>query len=76
MMIEAVIMTLIYICLVVLVVYVVFWVIEQLGVPIPAQVQKIVWIIVALICLLLLVRMLLPALKIASIVVPMVVSYG
>ena len=59
-MLEGVITTLIYICIAALVVYVVFWVIESLGVPLPPQLKKIVWIIFGLICVLLICRMLLP----------------
>lgn len=59
---EAVIGALIQLCLVVLVVYVVLWVISQLGISLPPQVVNIIWIIVALFALLLIVRNLLPKL--------------
>jgi hypothetical protein len=65
-MIEAVIMTLIYICVIALVVYLAFWVLEQIGVPLPPQVVKIIWIVVVLICLLLVVRVLLPPLHLGE----------
>jgi hypothetical protein len=65
-MIEAVIVTLIYICVIALVVYLAFWVLEQIGVPLPPQVIKIIWIVVVLICLLLVVRVLLPPLHLVE----------
>jgi hypothetical protein len=55
-MLEAVVTLLIYLCLLVLVVYIVTWVLGELGIPIPPQVMKIIWIIVALVVILLLVR--------------------
>lgn len=55
-MIENVILLLIYICLVVGVCWLVIWVLGQLGVPLPAQVVNIFWVIVVLIVLLLLWR--------------------
>lgn len=58
-MIEAVLTLLIYICILALVVYVVLWVLGTIGVPLPAQIVKIIWVIFALIVLLLLARMLL-----------------
>jgi hypothetical protein len=71
-MVEAVIMALIYICLIVLVVYVAFWVLTEIGVGLPAQVTKIVWIVVALICLLLIVRVLLPPLKLGALAMTLI----
>lgn len=68
-MIESVIMLLIYVCILALVVYLVIWVLGQIGVSLPPQVIKILWVIVALIVILLLARILLgggmhlPALK-------------
>jgi hypothetical protein len=73
-MIEGIIMALIYICLIVLVIYVAFWVLGQIGVAFPEQVQKIIWIIVALLCLLVLLRVLIPGLRLASDVVPRIVG--
>lgn len=73
-MIESIIMAMIYVCLIVLAVYIVVWVITELGVPVPAQVMKIVWIIVALICILLIVRVLLPGIKLASLPLPFLLS--
>lgn len=63
-MIEGAIMTLILICVVVLIVYVALWVLSTIGVPLPEQVIKVLWVIVALVCLLLLLRWLLPAIGI------------
>ena len=61
-MIETAIQTLILICVVVLIVYIALWVLSTLGVPLPEQVVKVLWVIVALVCLLLILRFLLPAL--------------
>ena len=61
-MVESVIMLLIYICLVVGVCWLVIWVLGQLGIALPAQVVKIFWVIVVLIVILLLYKMLAPAL--------------
>jgi len=62
-MIESVIMLLIYVCVVVGAAFLVIWVLGQIGVPLPAQVIKIFWIIVALIIILLLWRMIGPAIS-------------
>jgi hypothetical protein len=62
-MIEAVIMALIYLALVVLAIYVVLWVLGELGLVIPAQVLKILWVIVVLIALLIIVQTVLPGLR-------------
>ena len=59
-MIAALITALIYVCLVVMAVYLVFWVMEQIGIALPAQVVKIIWVIVALVVLLILVTRVLP----------------
>jgi hypothetical protein len=55
-MLETIVTLLIYLCLLVLVIYLVTWVLGELGIPVPAQVMKIIWIIVALIAVLYLVR--------------------
>jgi hypothetical protein len=55
-MVEAVIRLLIGLCLLVLCVFLILWVLAQLGIVIPAMVMKIVWVIVALIAVLLIVR--------------------
>lgn len=61
-MLEGVILGLIYLCLIVLAIYVILWVLAQLGIPIPDNVMKIIWVIVALVALLILVRTVLPKL--------------
>jgi hypothetical protein len=53
-MIDAVIYALISICVIVLVVYLVIWVLGQIGVPLPANVMRVIWVIVALLCVLVL----------------------
>jgi hypothetical protein len=60
---ESLVMLLIYICLVVGGAFLVIWVLGQIGVPLPAQVIKIFWVIVALIIILLLYRMIGPAIS-------------
>ncbi len=60
---ESLVTLLIYICLVVGGAFLVIWVLGQIGVPLPAQVIKIFWVIVALIIILLLYRMIGPALS-------------
>jgi hypothetical protein len=62
-MIETIITLLIYICLVVGACWLVMWVLEQLGVALPAQVVKIFWVIVVLIVILLLYRALAPVIS-------------
>ena len=64
---EALVMTLIYICLVVGACWLVIWVLGQLGVALPGQVIKIFWVIVVLICILLLYRLLAPMLHLGRI---------
>ncbi len=60
-MLPAVITFLIYICVLALVLYLIIWIIRDvLGVPIPAKVIQILWVIVALIVILWLVQMVLP----------------
>jgi len=59
---EAIIVLLIYICLAVAVGFLIIWVLNQIGVPLPAQVIKILWVVVALVCILLVWRMIGPAL--------------
>lgn len=59
-MLEAVIRLLIGLCLLVLCVFLVLWVLAQLGIVIPATVLHILWVIVALIAILIIVRALRP----------------
>lgn len=61
-MIESIITLLIYLCVLALVVYVVFWVLDTVGIALPEQIKRIIWVIVALIALLLILRVLLPRL--------------
>ena len=66
-MIEAIITALIYIVLLAVAVYLIFWVLEAIaGVAVPAKVQQLIWIVVALIAILLLVRILLPRLAVTA----------
>ena len=58
-MITAIITLLIYICVLALVVYLIIWVLGVIGVPLPAKVIQILWVIVALIALLFVVQVLL-----------------
>lgn len=59
-MIEAVIYALITICVIALVIYLVLWVLQTVaGLALPPKVVQIIWIIFALVCVLILVRLLL-----------------
>jgi hypothetical protein len=59
-MLAAVITFLIYVCILALVIYLIIWVLRDvIGVPIPPKVIQILWVIVALICILWLVNMVL-----------------
>lgn len=55
-MIETLIGLLIQVCLVALVIYVILWVLSAVGIQLPARVVQIIWIIVALVVILWLVR--------------------
>jgi len=60
-MLESVIMFLITVCVVAIVVYLVIWVLRDvLGLPLPAKVIQILWVVFALIVILFLVRLILP----------------
>ena len=60
-MLASVITFLIYVCVLALVIYLIVWVLRDiLGLPIPAKVIQILWVIVALIVILWLVQMVLP----------------
>lgn len=63
-MIESVIMMLIYLCLLAIAFYLIIWVLGQIGVTIPDQVMKIIWVIVVLLVILMIVRTVLPAMGI------------
>ena len=57
-MLTSIITFLIYLCILALVMYLVIWVIRDvIGVPIPAMVIQLLWVIVALIVILWLVQM-------------------
>jgi uncharacterized membrane protein len=58
-MIASVITFLIYLCLLAIVVYIVIWVLGIIGVPLPAKVIQLLWVIVGLIAILWLVQMVL-----------------
>lgn len=59
-MLPAVITFLIYICVLALVVYLILWVLtDVIGLPVPAKVVQILWVIVALVAILWLVQMVL-----------------
>lgn len=58
-MLASIITFLIYICVLALVIYLILWVLRDvLGLPIPAKVIQILWVIVALVVILWLVQML------------------
>lgn len=57
-MIEYVIMILIYLCLLAVAFYLIIWVLEQLGITIPPQVMKILWVIVVFLAILMIVKVL------------------
>jgi hypothetical protein len=60
-MIEAVIYGLIYLALLVLAVYIVLWVVGELGITLPPQVVKIIWVVVVLVALLIIVQTVVPS---------------
>ena len=60
-MLTTIITLLIYVCVVALVFYLVIWILRDVvGLPIPAKVIQILWVIFALIAILFLVRLILP----------------
>jgi len=62
-MVESILVLLIYIALVVGLVWLVLWVLEQLGVAAPPPVVKVAWVIAVLVIVLLLYRTLAPVLR-------------
>lgn len=54
---DAIVSFLITICIIAAVFYLVLWVLGQIGVPLPAQVIKIIWVIFGLLVLLALYHM-------------------
>lgn len=61
-MVESVVYALIYLALLILIMYLILWTLEQLGVALPPQVVKILWIIIALIAVLIIVQTVIPSL--------------
>lgn len=61
-MLETIIVMLIYLALLALAVYLVLWVLGEIGLTIPPQVLKIVWVVVILVAVLIIVRTVLPGL--------------
>lgn len=59
--IETVILAMIWLVVLAIVVYIVIYVLGQIGVVIPPQIIKLLWLIVMLVALLMLVRLILPA---------------
>lgn len=60
-MLTSVITFLIYICILAIAIYIVVWVLtDVIGLPVPAKVIQLLWVIVALIAILWLVQMVLP----------------
>ena len=59
---EAIIMMLIYLCLFAVIVFVVLYVLGQIGIVIPPRVLQLLWVVAALVVMLLIFRMLAPAL--------------
>ena len=63
-MIESVIMGLIWLCVLVICIYLVIWVLQQLGIVIPDNIMKIIWVIVVLVAILIVIRTILPGMGI------------
>lgn len=59
-MLEAVITSLIYLCIIAIAIYLVIWVLGQLGIAIPEPIMKIIWVIVILLAILFIARTILP----------------
>lgn len=73
-MIESVIMAMIYLVLMAIAVYIVLWVLAEIGITIPANIMKLLWVIVVLVALLMVVRTFLPAIGVrVSGVFPLIV---
>lgn len=56
-MLASVIYFLISLCILAIVVYIILWVLETVGVPIPPKVIQLLWVIVALVAILWLVQL-------------------
>lgn len=73
-MIESVIMLLIQLAVLALLVYLVIWVLEKIGIALPEKVVQILWVIVVLVAILLILRVILPAIGIKLVsVLPLLV---
>ena len=60
-MLASVVTFLIYLCILAIVIYLIIWVVQDvIGLPIPAKVIQLLWVIVALVAILWLVQMVLP----------------
>lgn len=53
---ESIIALLIYVCILALVIYLILWVLGEVGITLPAQVIRIIWVIVALVVILMILR--------------------
>ncbi len=63
-MLESVITFLIYVCVLAIVIYLIIWVLRDvLGLPLPEKVIQILWVIVALVVILMLVRLVVPGIS-------------
>lgn len=60
-MLEAVIQLLIWLIVLAIVVYVIQWVLSVIGISIPDQIMKLVWLALALVALLMILKTILPA---------------
>lgn len=69
-MIETVIMAMIYLVLLAIAVYIILWVLEQIGIAIPPQIMKLIWVLVVLVVLLVIFRTFAPMLHIRTGVLP------
>ena len=60
---ESILIALIYIALIALAVYIALWVLGEIGIQLPPQVVKIIWVVAVLVILLVLYQQIAPALK-------------
>lgn len=60
---ESILIALIYIALIALAVYIALWVLGEIGIQLPPQVVKIIWVVAVLVILLVLFQTLSPVLK-------------
>ena len=59
-MLESVIVLLIYLCVLAIVFYIILWVLGEIGIVIPPQILKLLWVILVLVAILMIARALLP----------------